>query len=266
MNRAATLGSQVLGYVRRNHLALVALFIALGGTSYAALTLPRNSVGAAEIKRAAVRSAEVRDRSLLRRDFRAGQIPVGPQAPPARRDPRAARTGRPVGVRPEPVGVGPERLLFLNGTLRSTGALRLGSETGTTQGPNYPTGSNDLVIRRIYSIDQDDGVLARVGPATFGRASGSEVSFSVDNSNGTQLLDVDCFGVRENGNELFVKTEVAAGGTALILPGGVAADAFTCSFMIDLGGVDQWAQTQVTLQRSGGGGVWIGTLISTDNQ
>ena len=231
------------------------------------MALPRNSVGAAEIKRAAVRSAEVRDRSLLRRDFRAGQIPVGPQGatgaqgpqgPPGPVDPSAFVQNQSASVQ--------SGSFFLNGTLRSTGALRLGSETGTTRGPNYPTGSNGLVIRRIYSIDQDDGVLARVGPATFGRASGSEVSFSVDNSNGTQLLDVDCFGVRENGNELFVKTEVAAGGTALILPGGVAADAFTCSFMIDLGGVDQWAQTQVTLQRSGGGGVWIGTLISTDNQ
>ena len=32
-------------YVRRHHVALLGLFIALGGTSYAAVKLPRNSVG-----------------------------------------------------------------------------------------------------------------------------------------------------------------------------------------------------------------------------
>jgi hypothetical protein len=65
------------GYLRRHHLALLALFVALGGTSYAATQLSKNSVGAKQIKRAAVRSAEVKDRSLLERDFRLGQLPVG---------------------------------------------------------------------------------------------------------------------------------------------------------------------------------------------
>jgi hypothetical protein len=56
----------------------VALFVALGGTSYA-LTLPRNSVGAqqiragsvraSEIRSGAVRSSEVKDRSLGVRDL-----------------------------------------------------------------------------------------------------------------------------------------------------------------------------------------------------
>ena len=34
--------------------ALAALFVALGGTSYAAFSLPKNSVGSAQIKRGAV--------------------------------------------------------------------------------------------------------------------------------------------------------------------------------------------------------------------
>jgi hypothetical protein len=67
--------------------ALCALFVALGGSSYAALSLPKNSVkarqiasnavGAAEIKSGAVRSAEVRNGSLLAKDFKAGQLPAG---------------------------------------------------------------------------------------------------------------------------------------------------------------------------------------------
>jgi hypothetical protein len=42
-------------YVRRHHVALVAMFVALGGTSYAAaVTLPANSVGTSQIKNNAV--------------------------------------------------------------------------------------------------------------------------------------------------------------------------------------------------------------------
>ncbi len=36
--------------LRQNTIALLALFIALGGTSYAAISLPRNSVGARQIR------------------------------------------------------------------------------------------------------------------------------------------------------------------------------------------------------------------------
>jgi hypothetical protein len=71
--------------------SIVALVVALGGTSYAAVTLPTNSVGSAQIKRGgvkasdiaanAVRSATVKDHSLLGKDFKAGELPAGPQGP-----------------------------------------------------------------------------------------------------------------------------------------------------------------------------------------
>jgi hypothetical protein len=62
-------------------IACIALGVALGGTSYAAVTLPKNSVGTKQLKKNAVNSAKVKDRSLLRKDFKAGQIPAGPQGP-----------------------------------------------------------------------------------------------------------------------------------------------------------------------------------------
>ena len=72
-----------------NVTATLALFIALGGTSYAAVTLPRNSVGAAQIRAGSVGSSEVRDRSLTVRDFsrrsrsslRGARGPAGPAGP-----------------------------------------------------------------------------------------------------------------------------------------------------------------------------------------
>jgi hypothetical protein len=59
-------------------IACLALAVALGGTSYAAMRLPRNSVGTAQLRSNAVTSAKVRNNSLLIRDFRRGQIPRGP--------------------------------------------------------------------------------------------------------------------------------------------------------------------------------------------
>jgi hypothetical protein len=69
--------------------SLLAIFVALGGTGYAAITLPdnsvsakqikRNAVGGAEIRKNAVRSGEVRNGTLGVADFRAGAIPQGPQ-------------------------------------------------------------------------------------------------------------------------------------------------------------------------------------------
>jgi hypothetical protein len=70
-----------------NVMSVIAVFIALGGTTYAAVTLPKNSVkakqiaknavGASEIKAGAVRTTEVKDGSLFMQDFAAGQLPQG---------------------------------------------------------------------------------------------------------------------------------------------------------------------------------------------
>jgi hypothetical protein len=71
--------------------ALLALFVALGGSSYAALQVPNNSVGSKKlknnavttnkIKNGAVNSNKVKNGSLLNSDFKAGQLPAGPQGP-----------------------------------------------------------------------------------------------------------------------------------------------------------------------------------------
>lgn len=55
----------------------LALFVALGGTGYAALKLPKNSVHAKQIAAGAVRSAEVRNHSLKPVDF--ATLPQGPK-------------------------------------------------------------------------------------------------------------------------------------------------------------------------------------------
>src|SRR2546421_5995443 len=91
-----------MGWLRRlkftpaTVIACIALAIALGGTSYAAVTvLPRNSVT----------SVQVKDFSLLSRDFKRGQIPTGPRGPAGPQG--AAGPTWPAGL-PGPIGpVGP---------------------------------------------------------------------------------------------------------------------------------------------------------------
>jgi len=70
-------------YLSRHHVGLLALFFALGGASFAAADrlLPRNSVGTRQLRKNAVVSAKVKDRSLLARDFKRGQLHAGPQGP-----------------------------------------------------------------------------------------------------------------------------------------------------------------------------------------
>jgi hypothetical protein len=64
-----------------NVVAVMALFIALGGTGYAALKLPKNSVGSKQIKKNAVSSSKVKNGSLKAGDFASGQIPAGAVGP-----------------------------------------------------------------------------------------------------------------------------------------------------------------------------------------
>jgi hypothetical protein len=54
--------------------ALIALLVALGGTSYAAISITGKSV-----RNGSLTGKDVKNRSLLKADFRAGQLPAGPR-------------------------------------------------------------------------------------------------------------------------------------------------------------------------------------------
>jgi hypothetical protein len=82
------------GLTYANVMATVAVFLALGGGAYAAIKLPKNSVGTKQLKRNAVNSSKVRNKSLAVSDFSAaaraklkgatGPVgPIGPAGPSA---------------------------------------------------------------------------------------------------------------------------------------------------------------------------------------
>jgi hypothetical protein len=61
--------------------ACIALIVALGGTGYAAIKLPRNSVGAKQLRANAVTSGKVRNGTLTAKDFQASALNRGPRGP-----------------------------------------------------------------------------------------------------------------------------------------------------------------------------------------
>jgi hypothetical protein len=63
-----------------NVMATIAVFVALGGTSYPALKLPRNSVGNAQLKANAVTTGKIRNGSVRRGDL-ARSARVGARGP-----------------------------------------------------------------------------------------------------------------------------------------------------------------------------------------
>jgi hypothetical protein len=60
-----------------NVMATAAVFLALGGVSYAAVAIPKNSVGNQQLKANAVTTKKVKNGTLLAADFRRRQLPRG---------------------------------------------------------------------------------------------------------------------------------------------------------------------------------------------
>jgi hypothetical protein len=76
-------------------LSALALAVSLGGTGYAAVVLPANSVGTAQLKNGAVVGTKVKSHSLIADNFKSGQLPKG--------QPGQAGLPGPVGL-PGPAG------------------------------------------------------------------------------------------------------------------------------------------------------------------
>ncbi len=120
--------------------ASVALLVALGGTSIAAVTaLPINSVGTAQLKGNAVVSSKVKNRTLVAADFKAGSLPRGPRGP-------AGAPGAPGPPGPSgPAGVAAPGYIAQVVSQTSTNSQSTTSQafvdlTGSTQAVTVPAG------------------------------------------------------------------------------------------------------------------------------
>ena len=108
--------------------ACTALLFALTGAGYAAGMLGPNTVGTKQLKRNAVISSKVKNRSLLAVDFKAGQLPRGPRGDKG--DPGApGQQGQPG----QPGAPGAPGTAKAYATIRSDGAVEASQSKGITQ-------------------------------------------------------------------------------------------------------------------------------------
>jgi hypothetical protein len=165
-------------------IACAALLFSLAGTSYAAYTqlLPRNSVG----------TAQVRDFSLLRKDFRRGQVPAGPRG-------RVGATG-PAGPAGAAGPAGPSGPAGPAGAAKAFARVLAGGDVDDPRA----RGINDAAVSKpaagVYCIDITDGALNAVG-AIDAAATGLIT---------TSVLLTDC----PAGKEVEVHTFTTAGAAA----------------------------------------------------
>ena len=123
-----------------NVIATLALFVALGGSSYAALKLPNGSVGSEQLKKNSVTSVKVRPGTLVTSDFNASARSRlrGPRGTGgrggasrgrrgrrgSRARPRASRSGRNPTLPPDLVNASEMFTTSTSGRLYITGRLR----------------------------------------------------------------------------------------------------------------------------------------------
>jgi hypothetical protein len=184
--------------------ALLALFVALGGTGYAALNLPRNSVGSKQIRKSAVRNADiasnavtgakVRRRSLDSTDFKTGSLPRGAKGD---RGDQGAQ-----------------------GSPGASGSPAFGALLG--RGVNVPAGTSFLAPSGQLAANANENNVSSFTPNATMTASDLAVTLTV----GTGLGDTRTFTLRVGNADTALTCTVPAGNTgctstqSVTIPGG----------------------------------------------
>jgi hypothetical protein len=74
------MGPRVLRHLRANAIAYLALFVAMGGTTYAAIRLPANSVGTKQLEKGSVTGAKVAKNTLTGSNIKVSSLGTVPDA------------------------------------------------------------------------------------------------------------------------------------------------------------------------------------------
>jgi hypothetical protein len=151
-----------------NVVATLALFVALGGSSYAAVKIKNNSVGSAQVKNNSIKSRDVKNKTLRVKDFKSGQLPAGPRG----------STGAPGSAR-------------AYGRVASDGAASLAKNARVVQGSGYycilttfGTPRNIIATLRPAFGTNDGHLTAEVGPPSSGCPAGTDAYVRTFDSNG----------------------------------------------------------------------------------
>jgi hypothetical protein len=179
-------------------MATIAVFLALGGGAYAALKLPKNSVGPKQIKAGAVGSAEVKNNKLTGKDILERRLETVPNANHALQADRAAEANHAanadlLGGNAAGAFVQADRLL---GARTTAHWVSDGSESGERTEPILTRGPFSLTLSCRYAVNTQARVL---------------VTTTAANSSWTRAGDGAVFGP-VSGPQQLVAATVPSGG------------------------------------------------------
>ena len=204
----------LLRHLRSNVVAYLALIVAMGGTSYAAVNLPKDSVTAKQIKKNAVRSAEVKNGSLRAKDFKKGQLPAGPRGASAVDTPlpavRVSLSADVSAAEDTFVTIAFDKEIYDQGNMHSAGApTRLTApQAGIYRVSATVNWDSDPDGRRFISVAKNgsfsDPVASVVGPSAVGVTT-------VQNASGEIFLD--------EGDYVTVRAQQSDSGGSLAIRG-----------------------------------------------
>jgi hypothetical protein len=165
--------------------ACLALSVALGGTGYAATKIARNSIT----------SVQVKDRSLLAKDFKSGQLPRGPRGLMGPAGPAgAAGPAGPAGA-PGPAGpTGP------SGAAKAFARILAGGDVDDPRARGITDGAVSKPGTGVYCVDVDGGAINAVA--------------SIDANATGQIATSVLLGSCPSGKEVEVRTFDSTGAAA----------------------------------------------------
>ena len=185
-----------------NVTSTLALFIVLGGSAYAAVTLPANSVGRAQLRPRAVSTSKLAPHSVtrfrlshwvkrrlsarLRRGPAGAPGAVGPRGPAGAAGAGAKRIAFSAGASVAPA---PTKLLDLNGFEIKASCIQSGADVGLSL---KVTSSEDAVLQDSFTVDTGSD------PTTPGAATSGNVQINLDGN-----VEMELGGPSASGSEYF---------------------------------------------------------------
>jgi hypothetical protein len=216
-------------------IACIALFVALGGTSVAAVTLAKNSVLSKHIKNgqvktadlgaSAVNSAKVGDGSLLAQDFAAGQLAAGPAGPPGPPGPSTGPAGGDLaGTYPNPeIGANKVEAAELSDNSVDLAAM-LDNSVGTSEIVTDGVGSSELANNAVGSAEVLNASLTTADVAI---ASGAtSLDFPSMAANTCSTLEIITGGNVDSDPTLIMADNLFTAGVSVSTSDAVSPDRF----------------------------------------
>ena len=172
-----------------NVMATVAVFIALGGSSYAAIKvtgknvkdasltgadIKNSTLGGSDIRAHAIKSDDVANGSLLQQDFAAGQLPAGGQGPKG----DTGATG-PQGDQGPKGDKGEQGIQGVPGTLGNVVVRNITADIppGETRGQSVACGPGEIVVGGMARpMNDNDDLTITVSKPTINTESGQSPS------------------------------------------------------------------------------------------